>query len=171
MSSATDTFEWVTTAGGAGLTVAELREDTGWHHGVASSALSSLHASGKIVRLKAKRDRCHVYVAPQHAGTRETAPYGVRKRPPAPDATIAASMAQKAAEATARTSGYQQGLREGRKQGEQIAFDSVEEFTDRLIQATKGVPSGMHHSNCYTKHPVCMARAIKSFVSRTGAMT
>lgn len=62
-----------------GLTVKEVREITGWHHGQASSALSVLHKEGKIARLKTRRDRCAVYVLPDHVSGRETAPHGREK--------------------------------------------------------------------------------------------
>jgi hypothetical protein len=58
-----------------GITVKELREQTGWHHGVASSALTNLHIAGDIERLVEKRDRCHVYVLPQYDAGRPTEAY------------------------------------------------------------------------------------------------
>jgi hypothetical protein len=64
----------------AGLTVADIREWTGWHHGQASSALSVLHKEGKIARLTERRDRCAVYVLPEYVDGRETAPHGRQKR-------------------------------------------------------------------------------------------
>lgn len=54
-----------------GVTVSELREHTNWHHGKASSALTALHIGGKIARLTEVRNRCKVYVLPQHVGDRE----------------------------------------------------------------------------------------------------
>lgn len=61
--------------GYTGITVAELREDTGWHHGVASSVLTALHIDQKIVRLVEKRGRCKVYVRPEYVDFREESPY------------------------------------------------------------------------------------------------
>jgi DNA-binding MarR family transcriptional regulator len=64
-----------------GLTVKDLREITRWHHGQASSALSVLHKEGKIARLKARRDRCAIYVLPEQVNGREVAPHGREKGP------------------------------------------------------------------------------------------
>lgn len=63
-----------------GVTVKELREATGWHHGVASSVLTNLHISGQIARLEEKRDRCHVYVVPRFVAGRALSPYTPNKR-------------------------------------------------------------------------------------------
>lgn len=56
-----------------GLTWRELATRTGWHHGQASGALSVLHLEGRVARLKARRDRCSVYVLPEWVAMRETA--------------------------------------------------------------------------------------------------
>lgn len=66
--------------GGDGLTVQEVRAVTGWHHGQASSALSTLHKDGHLARLSEQRNRCEVYVLLAHVEGRETRPHG-RKRP------------------------------------------------------------------------------------------
>lgn len=63
----------------AGLTVAELRDITGWHHGKSSSVLSTLHKAGKIDRLTTRRSRCAVYVLHGYADGRETERHGRRK--------------------------------------------------------------------------------------------
>lgn len=63
-------------AGATGLTVKEVRHDTGWHHGQASSMLSVLHKEGVIQRLSATRDRCKVYVLPEWLEGREIEPPG-----------------------------------------------------------------------------------------------
>ena len=55
-----------------GVTVAELRTITGWHHGSVSSALTNLHQAGALQRLTEVRNRCKVYVAPEHVNGRET---------------------------------------------------------------------------------------------------
>lgn len=46
----------------AGMTWKEIAEQTGWHHGQVSGALSVLHKTGRIARLVERRDRCAVYV-------------------------------------------------------------------------------------------------------------
>jgi len=56
--------------GSYGMTVAELRGYTDWHHGQASSALTNLHLSNQIDRPTETRDRCKVYVLPQHVNAR-----------------------------------------------------------------------------------------------------
>lgn len=58
-------YEMIADCGSHGLTVKELRDNTGWHHGVASSALSNLHREGHIVKLAARRERCGIYILPQ----------------------------------------------------------------------------------------------------------
>jgi hypothetical protein len=60
------------TRGSHGITWKELADKTGWHHGTASGALSVLHKDGKIARLTMKRDKCRVYVLPEHVYGRET---------------------------------------------------------------------------------------------------
>lgn len=63
-----------------GLTVAELRSIlTTEHHGTLSGALSNLHQQGLLARLKERRNRCQVYVAPEFVGGRETVPHGRSK--------------------------------------------------------------------------------------------
>ena len=64
---------------GMGITVKELREMTGWHHGQASSVLSTLHKGGQITRLTERRNRCQVYVLPSYVGDRQEAPHGRQK--------------------------------------------------------------------------------------------
>lgn len=73
-----------------GITVKEVRERTGWHHGQASAALTNLHIAGKIVRLTEVRDRCMVYVMPNYVAGRTVSPYVPqrRNRPSVSDRTI-----------------------------------------------------------------------------------
>lgn len=58
-----------------GMTVAELRTITQWHHGAASSALSNLHRQGRLARLVQQRDGCGVYVTPANVWGRDTVPH------------------------------------------------------------------------------------------------
>ena len=58
-----------------GVTWRELADMEGWHHGQSSGVLSVLHKTGRIARLKERRQRSQVYVLPQYVGGRETAPY------------------------------------------------------------------------------------------------
>jgi len=62
--------------GYAGITVKELRADTGWHHGQASGSLSTLHKAGKLARLSLSRERCKVYVLPSQVQGRAIEPHG-----------------------------------------------------------------------------------------------
>lgn len=45
-----------------GATWAEIAEQTGYHHGQVSGALSKLHEMGHLFQLKATRNGCHPYV-------------------------------------------------------------------------------------------------------------
>jgi len=69
-------------AGSGGLTWKELARVAEWHHGQASGVLTVLHMAERITRLTEKRDRCRVYVLPEHVNGRATEPY-VRQNPPA----------------------------------------------------------------------------------------
>ena len=62
-------------AGIDGLTWRELSEQTGWHHGTASGALSVLHKDGQIARLPERRDKCQIYVLRENVLGRDTADY------------------------------------------------------------------------------------------------
>lgn len=64
--------------GAEGTTWKELAAATDWHHGQASGALSVLHKVGKVARLTERRNRCQVYVLPEHVNGRDTAPHGRR---------------------------------------------------------------------------------------------
>lgn len=66
-------------AGADGLTWRELSGLTGWHHGTASGALSVLHKSGLISRLKDSRNRCKIYVSNDYVLDRVTESYGGKK--------------------------------------------------------------------------------------------
>jgi hypothetical protein len=61
-----------------GATWAEVAKARGWHHGQASSALSTLHRRGLIARLEASRDGCGIYVTPEYVHGRPTVPQGRR---------------------------------------------------------------------------------------------
>ena len=54
-----------------GITWSELSEKTGWHHGSSSGVLSILHKEGLIARLKDRRGKCAIYVAPVFTNGRE----------------------------------------------------------------------------------------------------
>ena len=72
----TVTLDLLADADVTGLTWKELADLNEWHHGTASGALSVLHKTGHVARLKQKRDRCHVYVLPRNVLGRDTEPHG-----------------------------------------------------------------------------------------------
>lgn len=69
------TLGWTAAMGSHGVTWKDLADISGWHHGQASAALTNLHIEGRIVRLAAKRNRCHIYVLPEFVMGRDTLPY------------------------------------------------------------------------------------------------
>jgi len=69
------TLDALSHAGHAGLTWQDLSRCTGWHHGVASGALSALHRAGLIARLAERRNGCHPYVRLSFVDGRGTSPY------------------------------------------------------------------------------------------------
>lgn len=69
----------VSQSGLRGMTVKELREVSGLHHGQASSALTNLHRGGALRRLTERRDRCKVYVTPPWVLSRDCEPYARRQ--------------------------------------------------------------------------------------------
>ena len=71
----TRTMAIIEAAGPNGITWTELGQQTGWHHGTASGALSVLHKADQIKRLIERRGRCQIYVTPQNVNGREVAPY------------------------------------------------------------------------------------------------
>lgn len=77
-------FTLVEDAGTTGLTVWELRHDTGLHHGVASGALSNLHKAGKIVRTANLRGGYSIYTTPENLAGRAVVQQG-RKAKPCPN--------------------------------------------------------------------------------------
>lgn len=69
-------IRYLAAMGSSGVTVAELRQYTGWHHGQASGVLSVLHKESVIARLSESRQRCKVYVLPENVNGRDTEPHG-----------------------------------------------------------------------------------------------
>jgi DNA-directed RNA polymerase subunit RPC12/RpoP len=65
-----------------GMTWKELADITGWHHGTVSGALSVLHKTNRIARLKEKRNKCRVYVTPEYVEGRETDEQGRKHQCP-----------------------------------------------------------------------------------------
>lgn len=61
--------------GPTGVTIAELRKTIYWeHHGSLSGALTVLHKSGRLLRLREQRGGCSIYVAPRFLLDREPVP-------------------------------------------------------------------------------------------------
>ena len=71
-----DTMNQLEIAGQQGLTWNELAYHYGWHHGQASGALSNMHKTGHIMRLKETRNKSHVYVLPEWVMFRDTEEFG-----------------------------------------------------------------------------------------------
>lgn len=69
-------------AGGDGLTWREVATLTGLHHGQVTGSLSNMHKAGHVARLTDKRDRCSIYVLPEHVEGRATTVQG--RTPSAP---------------------------------------------------------------------------------------
>lgn len=63
-----------------GATWRDVAAAYGWHHGQASGTLSTLHKAGRVARLSRRRDRCCVYVLPEHVAGRTTLPHGSAAR-------------------------------------------------------------------------------------------
>lgn len=72
-------LNYVTNCGPDGATWYEVGDSLKIHHGQSSSALSDLHRTGSLARLRKKRKKCSVYVAPVYVNDRETEPYGRAK--------------------------------------------------------------------------------------------
>jgi hypothetical protein len=74
----------------AGACWYELADRYGWHHGIASGALSTLHKDGRLARLTETRVApggrrgCKVYVLPEWVGGRDTEPHGSARKPAEP---------------------------------------------------------------------------------------
>lgn len=66
-------------AGPRGMTWKEYASLRGLHHGQASGVLSVLHKANRIARLNERRDRCLVYVHPDHVQGRETTEQGSKR--------------------------------------------------------------------------------------------
>jgi predicted transcriptional regulator len=73
-------YTYLTDAGPSGYTSSEIEGITGLHHGIISGALSNLHRSGSIVRLKERRRRSGIYVLPMYLRDRETVPVRSNKK-------------------------------------------------------------------------------------------
>jgi hypothetical protein len=77
-----------------GVTVAELRESKGGlHHGKMSSALTNLHKAGRLVALKARRDKCGIYVLPEFVEDREVRSYRPNKTKVDPEIIVGVMLA------------------------------------------------------------------------------
>lgn len=70
-----EVMDAISEAGIEGITWCELSDKTGGHHGTVSGCLSVLHKTGRIERLKEKRNRSHIYVLPAHIDGREVSKY------------------------------------------------------------------------------------------------
>lgn len=71
-------LEYLDRQGEYGGTWREVGTALGLHHGQVTGSLSNMHKGGAVARLTARRDRCSVYVHPEHVNERETAAQGRR---------------------------------------------------------------------------------------------
>jgi DNA-binding transcriptional regulator GbsR (MarR family) len=109
-----------------GLTVRELREETGWHHGKASAILSHLHQYGEVQRLHLMRRRCGIYVMPEYVAGRKTVPHSANRSVTEPtDEHMLEVEREKLREA----------FRAGATAFQRINIDLVDRAFDRWLQA------------------------------------
>ena len=72
-SRQSETMRLVLATKSYGMTWKELSDQTGWHHGTASGALSVLHKAGFLERLTDRRNKCAIYVGVESVNGRSTA--------------------------------------------------------------------------------------------------
>lgn len=145
--------------GAQGVTIVDLRS---WfsemHHGTLSSALTNLHRDGRLARLVDKRDRCHIYVLPEHVGDRPTEP--PTARPGGFDAAQAALNEQ------ARREGYDLGWADGEQRGRAAAATAVIQHIDAMRSAMGPGSAGTHDDRCWQRHVRCALTAVRSTAVR-----
>lgn len=141
-------LEFTEFCGKRGVTVADVRE-LGLHHGQASSALTTLHQQGRIARLADRRNRCHIYVAPEYVAGRETQEPR-RNRP--------------------------QVIPEGVTEGSYA--DGGADMHDEVLRAIWGVQSDLlavgrirraHYTDCWKDHGECLVSRILDKVGEVRA--
>ena len=137
-----------------GITVAEVREKLGLHHGSASSALSFLEKEGHLVRLAERRGRCHLYVVSGAVHGRPVAPpRRPAGQPPGPteDDVFAA-------------------FQRGRRNATEDALLEVQNFAlqmkESILLGRNPLARGPHTNDCYRDHPECVAQAVIRFTVR-----
>lgn len=139
-------------AGCNGVTVAELRDIMHLHHGSASSVLSTLHDQGRLTMLDERRNRCHVYVVPEHAGGRPEAPR--RRTHVAGDAW---TQGYDAGVAAAAAEVYESAVAEGRRMN--IAAMERHMTAMRMEIMRSRIPR-IHNRQCWMVHPECALMAM-----------
>ena len=173
-----------------GTTVREISRGMRLHHGAASGALSALHAKGEIVCLQEKRDRCHVYVLPEHAGDRPIRPQGRVQGTPdvghvfdqARAVGFQEGLAEGRADAAdaAWQAGYDEGvvagrnergawtdydLREAEARGREQAKQKAIVVADEMFRlAAVGKPVMTHSTQCWRYHVPCAILAVRKAV-------
>lgn len=85
-------YGYVLGSGERGITWRNYADRYGLHHGQASGALSMLDHLGYIVRLKERRERCSVYVVPDHVHGRNTIPHKTNRQGAAAAASLLMAM-------------------------------------------------------------------------------
>lgn len=175
-------------AGADGLTWREIADELHVGHGSASSTLSNLDTSGRIVRLRRRRERSSVYVLPQYVtDPDEIAP----RRASGPEwqrgysSGIAAGTQQGIEEGRAKgwTDGYDEGVDAGRRmavaEARAAASAVSEEQAARAAAVTKANTNALvvigsminaidpnnslitHRGDCWRQHPACALRAVR----------
>lgn len=146
--------------GPSGMTWLEVAARTGWHHGQASGALSTLHKIGRIARLQDRRDRCHIYVLPEHVGDRETRPAGrTRDNRDAYDRGLADGL-KTAADA------YAEGYLDAENAMQSQVDAARREAADYIAAVASGMLGAMenrvqsHYAGCWRAHPACALSAV-----------
>lgn len=133
-------------AGAVGATWGEVADALGLHHGSASGALSSLHKTGMLVRLKEKRGRSSIYVIPQYAWTGETVPYRPNPR--------------------AKGDSYEAGRMKGFAQGREHMRQAVLVTVGQMTQTTPASVVRVHDNQCWRIHPRCALKVVAIHVQQ-----
>jgi hypothetical protein len=126
-----------------GLTVAELREATGWHHGQASSVLSTLHKEGFIARLQEKRERCHIYMLPVYVSG-PTDDHGRTRR-------------------LTYEEGYVEGVKDQKRKDQERLLAIVEEMQAAILKLRGPIPHSPSNT-AWAVNPVQTLDAVKKHI-------
>lgn len=151
-------------AGTEGLTWKELSEIHGWHHGTASGSLSVLHKTERILRLTETRNRCKVYVLPDHAMGRTTEPHRSRMTPTAGNLPEVQMLTERQADA----------LIAGQPSLVSLVARKLDEPGDRQAQAEQVIAAVADWLSSYRPEELgdtyCTPLDVTAFILRKGQM-